>query len=239
MSILEKCNPSLLIKSKSFRKRGVDFEKVDFVFGGSILQMLATKNVSDPYIATKIPGTQCVLVGKSKKYRKNLGDFGFQFERLVTGQNLRDTSNWKQTEHMHLTKVGDSTVLFKGEVDAIDSYGPVEVKSSNRRYFGTKVMFQMISNGSVALCHGEKSGGVVTRVTRKSLSRVAEDAIDYKVRKLEDNIVNGMKEIKKQIGDDGIYNISFVNGTLKLVLDEFGTHEVLPREDIVKELLLN
>ena len=235
--MLEKYNHALFMEFKTFRKRGVDFEKVDFVFGGSILQMLATKHSGDPYIATKIPGTQCVLVGKDRKYKKNLEDFGFQFGRFVTGQNLRDTSNWKQTEHMHLTKVGKFTVLFKGEVDAIDSYGPVEVKSSNPRYFGTKVMFQMISNGSVALCHGEKSGDVVTRVTRKSLSRVAEDALDYKLRMLGDNIVNGMKEIKKQIGDDGIYNISFVNGTLKLVLDKSGTHEVLPRDDIVKELL--
>jgi len=225
---------------KTFRKRGVDFEKVDFVFGGSILQVLATKHSGDPYIATKIPGTQCVLVGKDRKYKKNLGDFGFQFERFVTGQSLRDTSNWKQTEHMHLTKVGDSTVLFKGEVDAIDSYGPVEVKSSTRRYSGSKIMFQMISNGSVALCHGEKSRDGVTCVTRKSLSKIAEDVrgdARGKLQMLEDNIVHGMKEIKKQIGDEGIYNISFVNGALKLALDKSGSHQVLPRDDIVKELL--
>ena len=98
----------------------------------------------------------------------------------------------------------------------------------------------MISNGSVALCHGEKSRDGVTCVTRKSLSKIAEDVrgdARGKLQMLEDNIVNGMKEIKKQIGDDGIYNISFVNGTLKLVLDKSGTHEVLPRDDIVKELL--
>ena len=101
-------------------------------------------------------------------------------------------------------------------------------------------MFQMISNGSVSLCHGEKSGDVVTRVTRKSLSKIAEDVRVYargKLQMLEDNIVNGMKEIKKQIADEGIYNISFVNGTLKLVLDKSRSHQVLPRDDIVKELL--
>jgi hypothetical protein len=40
------------------------------------------------------------------------------------------------------------TVLFSADVDAIDKdFALVEVKASNDKYWGTKVMFQVISNG--------------------------------------------------------------------------------------------
>ena len=71
---------------------------------------------------------------------------------------------------MHTMKIGKRwTVLFCAEVDAKDDDGsPVEVKASNPHYWGTKVMFQMISSGSSRLCHGEKSRGALTRVTSRA-----------------------------------------------------------------------
>ena len=46
-------------------------------------------------------------------------------------------------------RIGDFKVLVDTEVDAIDDLNqPVEIKSGNPKYFGTKLMFQMISSGS-------------------------------------------------------------------------------------------
>jgi hypothetical protein len=76
-------------------------------------------------------------------------------------------------------KIGERTVLFRVEADAKDDESsPVEVKESNPHYWVTKVMFQMISSGSSKLCHGEKSRGVLTRVTFMSLSTVSKNALE-------------------------------------------------------------
>ena len=116
----------------------------------------------------RVPGFKCILIAKKKDYIQNLADVGFQFERYVTGGSMMDTSNNTTVEHLHLMKIGEKTVLFRAEVDAVDTDGsPIEVKASNPRYWGTKVMFQMISSGSTKLCHGMKSRGVLTRVTLK------------------------------------------------------------------------
>ena len=215
---------------------------IDFAFGGSTLEMLATKETSSPYVATLVPGTKCILVVKCKEYVKNLADIGFQFERYVTGHDMSDTSSCKQVEHIHLNKVGDSTVLFRAEVDAIDSNGtPVEVKSSNPRYFGTRVMFQMISSGSSSLCHGEKYRGTLTGVSLRSLSQVARDALEYgnNVKELEQNILNGMDALKNQVKEDNkLYKISFSNGSLKAVeTSDSEEYVVLPKADIVNDLI--
>jgi hypothetical protein len=62
--------------------RGVDLNDIDFVFGGSTLEMLAQCDNSDMYIVTRIPGTKkACLVVKFKEYTQNHGDLGFQFER--------------------------------------------------------------------------------------------------------------------------------------------------------------
>ena len=100
--------------------------------------------------------TKCILVAKKKDYAQNLADVGFQFERYVTGGDMMDTKTNTSVEHIHIMKVGERTVLFRAEVDAIDGNGSaLEVKASNPRYWGTKVMFQMISSGSSKLCQGK------------------------------------------------------------------------------------
>ena len=67
------------------RHRGIDFEEIDFAFGGSTLEMLATCDASDPYMVTRIAGTNTIYVVKNKEYVCDLSGFGFQFERLMTG----------------------------------------------------------------------------------------------------------------------------------------------------------
>eukprot|EP00804_Cyclotella_cryptica_P003271 CCRYP_010509-RA/>CCRYP_010509-RA protein AED:0.04 eAED:0.04 QI:261/1/1/1/1/1/3/217/337 len=221
-------------------QRGLDLSKIDFCFGGSALEMLATKNDSDgPYIVSRIPGTGCITIVRRKEYTKNLADVGFQFERYVTGGSMVDSQETSTVEHIHTMKVGSKTVLFCAEVDAIDSEGSVvEVKASNPRYWGTKVMFQMISSGSSKLCHGHKNRGVLTHVTMKSLSTVSREALEYAdVNTLEKNLLQGMDAIQSQLKDDRKYKITFSYGVLKLVPASDRVYTLFPPDHVVASLL--
>ena len=187
----------------------------------------------------RIPGHTCILVAKKKDYIQNLADIGFQFERYVTGKSMSDTAgNPKSVEHIHTMNIGDKTVLFRAEVDAVDADGSiVEVKASNPQYWGTKVLFQMISSGSSLLCHGEKSRGVLTRATLKSLSNVSRDALLYSnVSSLQKNITEGMDAIQSQLKDNKTYRVCFSGGSLKLVPASTRVFCLFPPDNIVDAL---
>lgn len=150
-----------------------------------------------------------------------------------------DTVDFSTVEHMHTMKIGKRTVLFCAEVDAKDDDGsPVEVIASNPHYWGTKVMFQMISSGSSKLCHGEKSRGALTRVTLKSISRVSKDALEYaNVSLLRKNILQGMEAILSQLRDDEPYRVNFSGGLLKLLPASARVFTLFPPDDIVAHLI--
>ena len=67
--------------------RNVDLNTVDFIFGGSTLEMLARHDASNPYMVCRIPTATknhtLLLVRKCKEYTQNFCDIGFQFERYV------------------------------------------------------------------------------------------------------------------------------------------------------------
>lgn len=237
--------------------RGIDFDKddINFVFGGSTLEMLARCDDSDPYMVIRIPGTsKTILVSKNKDYVKNLSDVGFQFERLMTGRAMdAASSDWSTVEHLHVMNVGTFRVLFHAETDAVvteetdssdnDNDVPVEIKASNPRYWGTKVMFQMISNGSTKLCHGIKSRGSLQAVKIQSLYQVAQTALlTTNTATLERNIITNMKSIESQMknatpGDD-VFKISFHGTTLSLLpMRGRSSTGILPPPSIVRELL--
>ncbi len=88
-----------------FVKRGVDLNQVDFCFGGSTLQMLATKDASDPYFACRIPGTKCILVTKKKQYEFDLADLGFQFERCVKRFSSHNRNFFNGLIKYHITNL--------------------------------------------------------------------------------------------------------------------------------------
>lgn len=203
--------------------------------------MLATKDASNPYITTFIPGFKCILVVKRKEYTCNLSDNGFQFERFVTGKAMANTDDDVEfVEHMHLVKVGNYKVLFCAETDATFQGFPVEIKCSNPAYWGTKVMFQMISNGSPKLCHGEKRRGVLTRVVMKRLSTVSRDALEYSnVRTLQNRILDGMAAIQDQLHENDSSQISFPygGGPLKLIPNSDASFTVLPPSGLVESIL--
>ena len=221
------------------RHRGVDWAKIDFCFGGSTLEMLAQKSSEDPYNAVKIPGTKTIFVTKSKRYTQNQADFGFQFERLVTGKDMCARSNWESTEHLQIMKVGKFNVLFMAEVDALDEDYPVEIKASNPRYWGTKVMFQMISNGSPKLCHGIKKYGELTDIQILTLEEVSKNALKCTYKPIESNIIEGMEKLKSILKmereENDTFSVQFNGEKMQLLPTR---EKVLPNPKIVKELVV-
>jgi hypothetical protein len=226
------------------RHRGVDFEEIDFCFGGSTLEMLASCDDSNPYIVTKIPSKRTILVAQRKSYEHNLADAGFQFKRLVTGKEIGGRHDVDQfVEHMHVMQIGTYKVMFCTEADAVDGDNqPVKIMSSNPRYWGTKIMLQMISNGSANLCHGGKYRGQLTSVDIRSLSSVAHQSLEGQdIRAVERQIVAGMKIMKDQMKDaqdDEPCRVNFAGKELNLVpVRATRSTAILPPSDMVKKLL--
>jgi hypothetical protein len=247
--------------------RGMDFGTVDFAFGGSTLELLANGGEdkgsnSDPFMVTRLPGTKTIMVVKNKDYLKNLSDVGFQFERLVTGRPMDDAmSDCSCVEHLHLMNIGSYRVFFRAETDAIlssqdendnnddenededdDDGCPVEIKASNPRYWGTKVMFQMISSGSTKLCHGAKGRGKLIGVEIQSLQQVARTALKHASHRerLERNILKGMDSIQSQMKDatpGEVFKISFHASALKLLPVRGRSADILPPAEILRDLI--
>lgn len=146
-------------------------------------------------------------------------------------------------EHLHVMIVGTYRVLFRAEADAIDSKDgdPVEIKASNPRYWGTKVMFQMISSGSTRLCHGKKGRGYIQDVSIQSLQQVSRTALTGRdISTLEQKILKGMNSLSSQMKDAApgkVFRVSFSRGELKLspVIGRSG--DILPPADIIQELM--
>lgn len=225
------------------RYRDVDFATIDFAFGGSTLQMLATCDDSDPYMVTIVPGTNTILVVKNKDYTHNSADVGFQFERLMTGTPMGDypLDDASSVEHMRIMNVGAYRVIIRAETDAMMKDSPVEIKASNPRYWGSKVMMQMISSGSTKLCHGRKGRGNLIGVEIQSLQQVAQSALTgSSIKTLESNIEKGMQSIVDQTKDASpgdVFKISFKGDTLKLFPARGRSADILPPAGITKALM--
>ena len=178
------------------KHRGLDLTDVDFVFGGSTLDLLASQTAvrenddklmsmerHTPYFATRIPcgsgdgGSRQgpILVCKQKEYVQDVCHECLQFERYVTGQDITGGIGDELldfVEHIHLMKVGPYKVLFHSEIDAMITNNKngrtslVEVKMSNIIFQKTRGLFQMISSGSSALCLGERGYGGRNKMNR-------------------------------------------------------------------------
>ena len=228
----------------AFQCRGVDHEIVDFVFGGSTLEMLATQDASSNFLVTKVEGTNVILVVKRESYVANYADLGFQFERLMTGGQMSDRHSLTSVQHMHYMQVDKFRVLFSAESDALYEGEPVELKAANPAYYGTRVMFQMISNGSPTLCQGVKSRGVLVDVRLESLGQVTNTALrsSDSITSLERRIVDGMKAIAEQMSNrecGQVFKVTFRSGQLHLSpVPATRGNVLLPPGPVVKDLIL-
>ena len=151
---------------------------------------------------------------------------------------MMDTSDFSCVEHIHTMKVGSKVVLFCAEVDAVNEKGSlVEVKASNPMYWGNRLMFQMISNGSQLLCHGFKSRQMLEFVTVRDFASVAEEALlQWDVNKLEVSIIQGMTSIAEQVLDDSPFKVVFKGGILILEPDII---DLFPPKHIVEKLIIS
>jgi len=231
----------------SVKHKGVKIQDVDFLFGGSILEVFANKAVPSGkcYVATAIPGTDIILVAKNDEYIQNYSDHGFQFERLVTGKKLEDRHDPSTVTHLQLMEVSGFNVLFAAEVDAMDDHGkPIEITKSNPKWWGTRKVFQMLSNGSNTLYSGVNIHGQLISVQQKSLFSAIHDALSYQsCNKLEENISECMQRLKKSLQNkkmkEGLFlEISFDGSGLALNNLGNRTQGLLPPKHVIEQLLL-
>eukprot|EP00435_Cladocopium_sp_Y103_P012299 s161_g3.t1 len=197
-------------------KRGVDLQDIDFLIGGSILAFLCEKGKKDAtYLAQKCPGTNIVVMSKHKTYEQNFGQRGFQFERLVTGQDMYGLHDLTTHEHLQLLRIGEFRVLVTAEVDAVDDLGrPVEIKSGDPRFFGIKEMLQMISSGSQLLIHPYTKQLEVMEILRKPIEDLAQQAGLEELQNMDGRIVAAFQQLdaSKQSMTDEPYSIILSNG---------------------------
>jgi len=242
---------------------GVDLSDLDFVLGGTSLNMLATQTTLDDffrkdamfisyYYAVRIPGSKTIMVAKRKVYDQDYSSPSFQFERLVTGENMEGEHSVHFAYHLHTMKVGENVVLFNAETDALYRGSPVEIKANKPKYWGAKVFFQMISTGSPVFCHGRRNKVALRRVKLWSLSRMAKwvDSSVPPVMKgernhvaMQQNILKGMQSLKLSMShaEEGqAFRIRFSsdgNLILDLMNDMSTCMQMLPPNSVVRSLV--
>ena len=227
------------------RHCGVDMNKVDFFFGGSTLEMLATRKISDgsEYLVTALPGTVTIMITSHKDYISDKAAPGFQFERFTTGKSFRDEHTSTDVVHMQLMDVGGHVVLFNAEVDAMDNNDdPVEVTTSKRRFWGTRKAYQMISSGSLTLYIGFKNGDLLNQVMLQHLPMVvSEGLVDCEVTRHECNIQEVMARLLEEReagtfeGGERMFSIRF-DGT-DISLEPWAADGIFVSDSVVRELI--
>ena len=215
--------------------RGVNFGDIDFLIGGSVLAFLCGQGKKGAkYLAQMCPSTKMVIVSKHKTYTQNFGQRGFQFERLVTGQDMYGLHDLTAHEHLQLLRIGKFRVLATAEVDAVDDQGrPVELKSSNPRFFGIDTLLQMVSSGSQLLLHPHTTGLTVEKIhcipMEQLASKVAED-----VKETDRQIVAAFERLdaSKESMTNERYSV-LPDGRLRTAEGE----ALLPQQQVIEDLL--
>jgi hypothetical protein len=236
--------PNIVSIHVAVQHRGVKIQDIDFFFGGSVLNMLANYSTGDrDYVVALIPGTKIIMITSHKEYVQDRAAIGFQFERLVTGNQFEDEFSYEEIHHLQLMKVGGYRVLFSAESDATDEEGnPVEITTSNPDYRGTKSLYQMLSNGSSVLYQGTKHKGKLIKVEAISFSEIEESCEEkFDLNLHEKLILNFMhylrNEFKKNRFDqDKTFTITFKGSNIEL--KPFNQIErIFPSKSVMKDLI--
>eukprot|EP00980_Cylindrotheca_fusiformis_P002490 scaffold585_cov97-Cylindrotheca_fusiformis.AAC.4 len=145
------------------KQKGVPLEEVNFLFGSYTLYHLAFGHLEEgeKSIAARVPGTNIVLVTRYKEYMQNTATKGHAFEDMILkdkegGKGDGDTSSLNSAVHLQLMQIGKSKVLFAGETDAMDPLTghPIEIKFGIPAKRKIRILFQMISSGSLSVIVG-------------------------------------------------------------------------------------
>jgi hypothetical protein len=223
--------------------RGLCMESVDFMMGGSALDVFS-QGVIDvrsgaKYFAQRVGKT--IVVAKHSEYMNDFADVGHQFERLVTGGSVEDTAPGPLYQHLQTLSVGPYTVLFSAEVDAVDEDGKVvEVKSGNPRYFGTKLIWQMVSSGAKTLVRAEKRGMRLLGIKRVGLDALVKEQPKSTLVEQQRAIIKSLgylKEMAKDIPDSRPVEITFDGTGRPVVLTNATNTTILPSKDVMSRLL--
>jgi len=238
---------SSLISSLYFSKKyfGLSTEKIDFLFGGSVLGVLANKHIQNPggkfkYIAQRYKNIIILVKYYIIRYAKNFNDIGYQFERLVTGKPLHSKHKMPEYKNLQVIEMADFKVLLSAEVDAIDGKGElVEIKWGKPEQFrmNKKLLFQMISNGSNSLVMAERDEKWLKSIKKvslcKEISRYTSDAL----QKAERNILDCLKQLKHEIRSDVTYQMDF-NENQEMILSQSSIPLLLSAK-VITELFEN
>ena len=227
------------------RHRGVDMSKVSFFFGGSTLEMLATRKISKDkdYLVALIPGTDTIMIASHKEYTSDKSAPGFQFERFSTGKEFGDEHNHAELCHLQLMEVGGHLVLFSAEVDAMDSNNdPVEVTSGNPRYWGCSKVYQMISSGSLTMYAGTKYRDSLSRVGEYSLADTASlgiFGIDVAIheRNIKDAMASLLEELEGGAFEGGKKSLIISFDGRNIMLDPWKTESLFVPDSVIDKLL--
>jgi len=181
--------------------RGLVVDTVDFVFGGSALNVLSSRNTyNNVYLVQRVG--QAIVIGKHSEYTGDLAAKGFQFERFVTGGRMAALSTEDCVVGMQLADVGPFRIFFHAELDAVDADGArVEIKSGNPSRFGVKEMLQMVSSRSSSLLYANCRGNRLLAVQKPALQTVAKWVTEAKRLALQDVLLKTMREIKDMAAD--------------------------------------
>ena len=190
---------------------------IQFVFGGSVLNAIKAGDTRNKYVAMKIPTTQTILVTKVKGYEVNPSQKGYQFERLMTGRQAKETDTYS---HMQLLQLNGKNVLFIAETDGVDSQKKaVEIKlgqySGCSSSFAIHTILQMISNGSNTLVYGstDRDDVFVESVENKYLGDLIEEHVPTNQEKsnITNKITKTLTELEWKIEGHGVYRVRFDN----------------------------
>jgi hypothetical protein len=242
-------NPGYIVPAFA-AKSPINLSSVEYVLGGSALNMLSTMGEDQGTRYLVQQHGNLIFVAKHASYIQNYADAGFQFERLVCGGKFEDQHDRVKYEHMQVLNVGARhRILFCADVDATeklanDTFSPVEIKTSNSRYWGNKVALQMVSSGSLSLVQGIKKnrGTLLDRIEKRSLTSVFESggAPRHWIA-AQDTILAGLDKLSSlskagSLLKGKVFEIHFHGRELRLKPSRDGA-QILPPVEVVEELV--
>ncbi len=201
--------------------KGLSPDDIDFLIDDSILHFFAGRSKSLKYLAQRCAGTKIKVIGLHRDWVSNLAGKGYQFERLLTNQDMYGFHNFEVHEHLRLLRIAGFNLLVAGEVDAVDSDGKaVEVKTQKKIKY-EEVFLQMVSSSARVLLYPATQPRV-TAIDKLSLQEIASKVGAPRLKKVSARIVRSFEEASKLLTEapddcDQTWNILHQdNGTLSL-----------------------
>lgn len=221
--------------------KGLSPDDIDFLIDDSILHFFAGRGKRKKYLAQRCPGTKITVIGLHRDYVSNFGEKGYQFERLLTNQDMYGFHQLEVHEHLRLLRIAGFNVLVAGEVDAVDSDGKAVEFKAQKKINYQQVFLQMVSNSARVLLYPATQPRV-TAIDKLSLQEIASTLGAAYLEKVSARIACAFEEASKLLIDapndcDQTWNILHQDdGTLSLQPADPKV-ALLPPKEVVRALL--